>query len=64
MINVSLFVNNYNFTPVFLKQAYHADKKRAGSSSYISMHLFLKISLFKMYHFEHTSHDNNLDFYH
>ena len=37
-INVSLFVNNSNFTPVFFKQASHAnpgaDKKLAGSSSY------------------------------
>ena len=47
MTNISLFVNNSNFTPVFFKQACHAnpeaDKKRAGSSTYISTHLFLKI---------------------
>ena len=37
-INI-LFANNSNFTPVFFKQACHAnpgaDKKLAGSSSYI-----------------------------
>ena len=41
---------------VFFKQAFHAnpgaDKKRAGSSSYISMHLFLK--------FSNTSASNNV----
>ena len=45
---MSLFVNNFNFIPVFFKQACHANsganKKWAGSSSYISIHLFLKVS--------------------
>ena len=46
--NISLSVNNSNFTPVFFTQVYHAnpgaDKKLAGSSSYISIHFFLKFS--------------------
>ena len=46
--NASLSVNNSNFTLVFFKAAFHvnpgADKKWAGSISYISMHLFLKFS--------------------
>ena len=43
-----LSVNNSNSTLVFFKHACHAnpgaDKKWAGSSSYISMHLSLKFS--------------------
>ena len=46
--SVSIFVNNSNSTFVFFKHACHAnpgaDKKRAGSSSYISIHLSLKFS--------------------
>ena len=56
IINISLFVNNSNFTPVFFKQACFAnpgaDKKWAGSSSYILIHLFLK--------FSNTSASNNV----
>ena len=48
IITISLSVNNSNFTSVVFKQACHdnpgADKKYAGSSSYISKHLFLKFS--------------------
>ena len=44
--NISLSVDNSNFTPAFFKQACHAnpgaDKKWAGSSPYISIHLSLK----------------------
>ena len=46
IINI-LFFNNSNFTPTIIKQACHAnpgaDKKWAGSISYVSIHLFLKI---------------------
>ena len=46
--NISKSVNNSNLVPIFFKQACHAnpgaDKKRAGSSLYISIHLFLKYS--------------------
>ena len=53
-----------------LKQACHAnpdaEKKWAGSSSYISIHLFLKFSSINlqaiMYHFEHTDNDIDLGF--
>ena len=48
IINISISVNNSNFTLVFFKQACPANpdagKKWAGSSLYISIHLFLKIS--------------------
>ena len=47
IINISLFVNNSNFTPAFSKQACYAipeaDKKSAGSIIYILIHLFLKL---------------------
>ena len=53
---MSKFANNSNFTPVFFKQACHAnpgaDKKDTGSSSYLSLHLPLK--------FSKTSASNNL----
>ena len=46
--NISVLVDNSNSTLVFFKQACHAnlgaDKKWAGSSSYISIDLFLKFS--------------------
>ena len=46
--NISTSVKSSNFISVFLKHACHAnpvaDRKWAGSSSYISMHLFLKFS--------------------
>ena len=46
--NISILANNSNSTSVFLKHACHgnpgADKQWAGSSSYISMHLFSKLS--------------------
>ena len=54
--NISVLVNNYNSASVFFKQACHAnpgaDKQLAGSSSYISIHLFLK--------FLNTSASNNV----
>ena len=44
--NISILLNNSNSTSSFFKNACHAnpraDKKWAGSSSYISIHLFLK----------------------
>ena len=44
--NISTLVNNSNFIPVFFQQAFHAnpgaDRKIAESSSYISIHSFLK----------------------
>ena len=56
IISMSLSVNNSNSTLVFFKHACHAnpgaDKKWAGSSSYISMHLSLK--------FSNTSASNNV----
>ena len=46
--SISISVNNSNFTFVFFKHACHAnagaDKKWAGSSPYIPIHLFLKFS--------------------
>ena len=55
--NISTSVNNSNFISVYLKQACHtnpgADRKWAGSSSYISIHLFLK--------FSNTSFDKLID---
>ena len=58
IINISLFVNNSNFTPVFFEEACHAnpgaDKKLAGSSSYISILLFIK--------FSHTSASYNVSY--
>ena len=66
---MSLFVNNSNFATVFFKQACHAnigaDKKWAGSSSYISRHLFLKFSKTSAsnnHHFQHTDHDIHVGF--
>ena len=42
--NISVSVNNSNSTSAFLKYACHAnpdaDTKRAGSNSFISIHLF------------------------
>ena len=56
IINISLSVDNSNFTPVNFKQSCHAnpgaDKKWAVSSSYISIHLFLN--------FSNTSISNNV----
>ena len=56
IISMSLSVNNSNSTVVFFKQSCHAcpgaDKKWAGSSSYLSMHLSLK--------FSNTSASNNV----
>ena len=53
---ISILVNNSKSTSVFFKQACHANpgvaKKWARSSSYISIHLFLKIS--------NTSASNNV----
>ena len=47
--NISISVNNSNFTPAFFKQACYAnpgaDKKWAESNSYISIHLLLKFSI-------------------
>ena len=46
--SISLSVNNSNSTSVFFRHACHAnpgaDRKCAGSSRYISMHLSLKFS--------------------
>ena len=46
--NISISVNNPNFTPVYFKQACYsnpgADGKWARSSSRISIHVFLKFS--------------------
>ena len=54
--SISVSVNNSNSTPVFFKQAYHAnpgaDTKNIGSSSYFSRHIFLK--------FSYTSASNNV----
>ena len=40
--NISISINNFNLTPVFFKQACHAnpgaDGEWAGSSSYVLMH--------------------------
>ena len=56
IINISLSVNKTNFILVSFKRASHinpgADKKWVGSSSYISIHLFLKPS--------NTSASNNV----
>ena len=47
-LTASLSVINSNSILVFFKHAFHANpgalKKRAGSSSYLSMHLSLKFS--------------------
>ena len=55
-------VNNSSSTPVFFKQACHAnpgaDKRWAGSSSYISVHLFLKFSNTSASNNASRSHDN------
>ena len=55
-------VNNSSSTPVFLKQACHANpgayKRWAGSSSYISIHLFLKFSNTSASNNASRSHDN------
>ena len=66
---LSISVNNSNFTPVFFKQACHAnsgaDKKSVGSNSYISIHLFLSFQTHVQtvkYHFEHTRHDTEQGF--
>ena len=66
----STSVNNSNSTSVLFKHACHvnpgADKKSAGSSSYTSIHMFLKFQIHLqaiMYHSGHTNHDNHLDFY-
>ena len=54
--NISILVNNSSSISVFLKQSCHAnpgvDTKMSRSSSYISIHLFLK--------FSSTSASNNL----
>ena len=54
--NISILVNNSISTSLFLKQGCHtnpgADKNWAGSSSYISIHFFLK--------FSNTSASNNV----
>ena len=46
--NISIWVNWSNFILLFFKAAYHANsgaaRKRAGSSSYISRHIFRKFS--------------------
>ena len=46
IMNISLFVNSFNFTLLLFKLACHTNpgayKKPAGSSSNISIHLFLK----------------------
>ena len=56
VISISVSVNNSNFTLVFLRQACNAnlgaDKKWAGSSLYILIHLSLK--------FSNTSASNNV----
>ena len=46
--NISMSVNSSNFTSVFSKADYYVDpgsvRKRAGSNSYISRHIFRKFS--------------------
>ena len=67
--SMSLSVNNSNSNWVFFKHACHAnpgaDKKWAGSSSYISMHLSLKFQIHPqvmLYQIEHISHGILLSF--
>ena len=47
--NISISVNNSNFTPDNFKQACHAnlgaDKKRTVSSSYVSIHLCITLNI-------------------
>ena len=63
--NISISVNNSKFANVFFKHACHAnpgaDKKREGSSPYISIY-FQKHLQAIMYHTEHTSHDTHQDY--
>ena len=47
-------VNNSNFTSFFFKQSCHANP---GVDKTLAVYLQAI-----MYHFEHTSHDNRLDF--
>ena len=68
--NISLPVNNFNSTSVFFKHACHAnhvaDKELVGLNSYISTHLFRKLSntsARNSCHFERANRDTHLNFF-